>query len=340
MSVVNETFLFFHLSSKRQRFLDTVIPVHAPETRRTKILGLCKTRWVERHTALESFEELYECLAVTFEAILHPQNHPEIPQVDTWNWDTETTTKTRGLLASMMNFQNIVSFLVLMNCLHPLSGLASKLQKRDQDILNAYNNIDDVAADIQGIRDKVEKEYDVWYEASKTLAEVVRSIESAPRVVCGRQTLRSNVPAVSPKQYYLRSIEIPLIDALREQLETRFSRDDTLPTSALLQLVPRILCTKSTDGLVDKLLFYEDDLTRPTSLQSEVNSWQRKWSSVQQDARPDSFAEAYPYIRKLMIIRCTLPEGSCEAERSFSFFRSIKTCLRNKWEKLSSPHYH
>ena len=149
----------------------------------------------------------------------------------------------------------------------------------------------------------------------KKLAEVVGSNESVPRAVCGRQTLRSNVPADSPKQYYLRNIAIPFIDALKEQLETRFSRDDTSPTAALLQLVPRIICAKSSDGLVDKLLFYEDDLPRPTSLQSEVNSWQRKWSSIQEDARPDNFAEAvkqadgdfYPNIRKLLLIGCTLP---------------------------------
>ena len=53
----------------------------------------------------------------------------------------------------MMNFQNIVSFIVLKSGLHPLSGLASKLQKRDQDILIAYNKINDVVADIQEIRD-------------------------------------------------------------------------------------------------------------------------------------------------------------------------------------------
>jgi len=63
----------------------------------------------------------------------------------------------------MMNFQNIVSFIVLKSGLHSLSGLASKLQKRDQDILNAYNKIDDVVADIKEIWDDVEKEFDVWY---------------------------------------------------------------------------------------------------------------------------------------------------------------------------------
>jgi len=38
------------------------------------------------------------------------------------------------------------------------------------DILDAYNKIDDVVADIQEIRDDVQKEFDVWYEASETLA--------------------------------------------------------------------------------------------------------------------------------------------------------------------------
>ena len=75
-------------------------------------------------------------------------------------------------------------------------------------------------------------------------------------VVCGRKSLRTNVPADTPKQYYLRSVAIPFTDALKEQLETRFSRDDTSPIAALLQLVPRILSTKSTDDLVDKLSFY------------------------------------------------------------------------------------
>jgi len=137
---------------------------------------------------------------------------------------------------------------------------------------------------------------------------------------------------------------------MKEQLETRFSRDDRSPIAALLQLVPMILSTKSTDDLVDKLLFYEGDLPTSTSLRSEVISWHRKWCNVQQDARPDNFVEAakqadgdfYPNIRKLLIIGCTLSVGSCEAERSFSFFRRIKTCLRNNTtrEKLGSPPYH
>jgi len=92
----------------------------------------------------------------------------------------------------MMNFQNIVFFIVLKNGLHPLSGLASKLQKRDQYILDAYNKIDDVVADIQEIRDDVKKAFYVWHEASETLAEIVGSSADVPRV-CRRQSLRMNL---------------------------------------------------------------------------------------------------------------------------------------------------
>ena len=166
--------------------------------------------------------------------------------------------------------------------------------------------------------------------------------------VCGRQSLRTNVYRLNIHKsntiwevlQYLSSM--PWRSSLKP-------RDDTSPIAALLQLVTRILSTKSTDDLVDKLLFYEDDLPIPTSLRSEIISWHRKWRNVQHDARPDNFVEAakqadwdfYPNVRKLLIIGCTLPVGSCEAERSFSFFRRIKTCLRkNIWEELGSPPYH
>jgi len=45
----------------------------------------------------------------------------------------------------------------------------------------------------------------------------------------------------------------------------------------------------------------------------------------------------YPNIRVLLIIGCTLPVSSAEAERSFSGLRRIKSYLRNRMsdERLS-----
>ena len=39
--------------------------------------------------------------------------------------------------------------------------------------------------------------------------------------------------------------------------------------------------------------------------------------------------DVYPNISTLLTIGCTLPVSSCEAERSFSGFRRIKTFLRS-----------
>ena len=40
--------------------------------------GLSKTRWVERHECYESYFEMYESIALTFEAILNPDFHTSL----------------------------------------------------------------------------------------------------------------------------------------------------------------------------------------------------------------------------------------------------------------------
>ena len=50
--------------------------------------------------------------------------------------------KAQGLLHSLKSGQQINSFLVAKNSLEMVEPLATKLQKKDQDILLAYNMID------------------------------------------------------------------------------------------------------------------------------------------------------------------------------------------------------
>lgn len=62
-----QAFLFFHNSPKRQRFLEKVIGLLAPESKKKKINGLCKTRWVERHNTFSTILELYPYLVKNME---------------------------------------------------------------------------------------------------------------------------------------------------------------------------------------------------------------------------------------------------------------------------------
>ena len=47
--------------------------------------------------------------------------------------------------------------------------------------------------------------------------------------------------ADKPLLYYKRSIGIPLIDILLQQLQNRFSADNCRPVSALLSLIPSLM---------------------------------------------------------------------------------------------------
>ena len=50
IGTLNDTFLFFHFSPKRQRFVEQVLEMCGSTFRKEKLKGLSKTRWVERHS--------------------------------------------------------------------------------------------------------------------------------------------------------------------------------------------------------------------------------------------------------------------------------------------------
>ena len=65
-----QAFLYFHNSPKRQRFLEHIISCLCPSATKTKIKGLCKTRWVERHSTFTTILELYPYLLETWNNML------------------------------------------------------------------------------------------------------------------------------------------------------------------------------------------------------------------------------------------------------------------------------
>jgi hypothetical protein len=58
---------FFNYSPTRQKALEVEIESSCISTRKSKILPLCRTRWVERLNALAVFVELFDVILSTFE---------------------------------------------------------------------------------------------------------------------------------------------------------------------------------------------------------------------------------------------------------------------------------
>ena len=98
---------------------------------------------------------------------------------------------------------------------------------------------------------------------------------------------------------------------------------------------------------LQSLLFWERDLPFPNSLLGEVRRWQSLWRAKSEEGAnlPHNLllsfrfcdANAFPNIYRLLLIACTLPITSAEAERSFSLMRRLKTYARSTMseERLS-----
>ena len=56
-------------SPKRHELLAAVINNVYANTRRTTLISLCRTRWVERHEAFEVFNSLFRAIVKTLEVM-------------------------------------------------------------------------------------------------------------------------------------------------------------------------------------------------------------------------------------------------------------------------------
>ena len=330
---------------------ERTVEVYLPSSSHSKLSGLCKTRWVERHSCIEVLHEMYETLVTFLDAIVSPHEYPDLASQDgSWNWDRDTKVKEQGLKTSLSSFQNITVFIITKNVLDhdAVKSIAAKLQKREQDVYDAYKMVSSVIENIPTTRENISTIFSSWYSEVLTLAEKVGVIESVPRKT-SLQRSRTNVPSDTPKEHYQRAITIQLLDSLLSQMKERFS-EEHCHALKLLFLIPSSICLSSnsgvekTDEAMESLLYWERDLPFPSSLQNELRRWQILWQNTSQqilqtevEQIPNTFLlalsscdiDSFPNIHQLVVIACTLPITSSEAERSFSLLRRIKTCMRS-----------
>ncbi|MCG8623082.1 MAG: hypothetical protein MJE68_13940 [Proteobacteria bacterium] len=174
ISLINESHLFFSSSPKRQRLFELTVREFLSYTSASKLPGLCKTRWVERHTCFEVFLEMYEALVTFLNALLFPHEYPQLASSGgSWNWDSKTKVMAQGLKAALSAFQTIAVSIITKNVLDEVKTLAAKLQKRDQDIYEAYVMVDGVISEVKSLRNTIDTTFCYWYQEILELAETV-----------------------------------------------------------------------------------------------------------------------------------------------------------------------
>ena len=199
---------------------------------------------------------MYKALITFLDAILSPHDYPQLASPEgNWNLDSDTRVKAQGLKASLSLFQTLAVFLITKNVLDEVKALAAKLQKRDQDIYEAYKMVDAVVDRVKAIRSTIDTTFISWYDEILKLVEKIGATENVPSA------------ATLPVLLHKRVVTIPLIDCFINQLEDRFHGDGS-HASVLLCLVPSVMHSSKVQlpDHLDDFLYWKEDLPYSTSV--------------------------------------------------------------------------
>ena len=112
-TALREVAFFFNSSPKRQQKLMDVIKATADnEEKATKLTDLCRTRWAARHTALVTFDKLYDPVVQCLE---------DISTAYRMEWNVNTSSQASSFLKLVVGFDFIASFVVVSEVMSVLS---------------------------------------------------------------------------------------------------------------------------------------------------------------------------------------------------------------------------
>ena len=334
---------FFNLSEPRNSKLQENIKIHAPEESRTKLVDVCKTRWIERIKGLEIFYDLFPVILKTF--------HEMSLNLDD-SFNSETSSKAKDFLKLVNNFEFVVS-LVITRCVFDMTlDVTQLLQGKTNDICDGIHLIKSLKDLIARCRSesKIQDYHDEWYGEALKLAQSCGIKEVKPRTCC-RQIYRANHPVKGVSDYFKVAITVPLLDYLNSELKDRFD-ESSLNAYFGMCVIPdkmiRIIENKDSaysytwkEKFKSFCMFYLDDLPGDElKLDAEMKVWEEYWVKYSDlgYSLPDNssktlkhfvFKEGYENIRMALKILATLPVTSCECERSFSSLRRLKTFTRS-----------
>ncbi|KAF0725767.1 zinc finger MYM-type protein 1-like [Aphis craccivora] len=211
---------------------------HVPESKRTRLVGLCETRFIERHDAINVFVELFNPTIISLQDIQ-----------DT----TRSVSSSSSLfLAAVEKSSFIISLLVcehLLNCTLPLSHY---LQNPTRDLSSAMNYANDIINKLKHLRNIfIETFSSIFQEANRFKKLYFDSDISCPRII-NNQKNRENYDCNSPEEYYRASIFVPSIGRLILKLENRVS-EKVLASEFLLWCYKWVNVEKKLTEIMDIL---------------------------------------------------------------------------------------
>ncbi|XP_042911134.1 zinc finger MYM-type protein 1-like [Parasteatoda tepidariorum] len=153
------------------------------------LIGLCETRWTEKHVAVERFAEMLPVARATLETL----QSTGLSDVATQAFQLQTAVDNSQFIVSLVILRKVFSYLIKV------------MQKVNVDLIATWSYAKTVSTTIGSIRN--ETQFSILFEEAKRMSsnEIV-----VPRMAA-RASQRNNVPGETAEIYYRRNVFYPFI---------------------------------------------------------------------------------------------------------------------------------
>ncbi|KAJ8877793.1 hypothetical protein PR048_022250 [Dryococelus australis] len=231
--------------------------------------------------------------------------------------------------ASLLTALAITSKLLGLTC-----NLSKYLQKENLDLFSAVNQVSEIKAVIQKLRNNAENEFNELFVGVQQMSSCLHVNNKVPRIT-GTQRHRPNPQfSTDPESYYRTTAYITCIDDISSLTVRLLINHETISS---LHFVFCAYCDVPFEKIRNVFDFYKEDLkdTYEDAFKGEWDIWKQKWNGIEEKptCAIDSLAKCdrhlFPNVYILLKILAVLPVSTASAERSFSNMILIKSYLRS-----------
>ena len=237
-----------------------------------------------------------------------------------------TQTDAFSYFKTIDNFDFIINLIITYHVLELSLLVTQLLTSKKNDIADGVDMITSLINRVSIIRENVEEYHDEWFKEACLIANRLHIPISKPRTN-KRQIFRDNHSADTIISFYRVSLTIPLLDTLKEELKTRFSKDSLILYSGPYLIPSKIVSMESSQHEPLKTLckslfsFYWDELPYPMHVEAEIDLWEEMWKSGR-DVCPSNFSNTlkavdftgFENIKVVLKFLASRPITSCECE--------------------------
>jgi hypothetical protein len=305
--------LYGRSSKFKKIFTDIAESLHSSFT---NLKPLCPTRWLVRKKAIVAILSQYEAVVTSLEEMAQSSN-------------CETSIKANNLLDRFQKGSTVLGLIIAKNIFQQLESLNSVVQAEMQTISGMLQAVSIVQEELRKLRSEDEFK-NIFEQANEMARQLDLEPIMLPRKRRPARQYIDEAPAhfgETAEQHY-RQMYFMAIDHAAVELTSRF---DTNGISTYKKLENMILEGTISSEIVQLYPEFEEDRLKIqlAMFKSHCSPKSLHDAKIQMRTMVPEVRMLFTQVEQLLRLLLVCPVSSCEAERSFSSLRRLKSWLRS-----------